>query len=465
MKLPGILRMEKGFYRNMAGLALPLVLQNLITESLALVDTFMVGALGESQLAGVTAANIPIFVIALFIFGVQSGCTVLISQYWGKGDTESIGRVLGMGFYTAGAVSTAFALLLFFASRPFLGLFCNDPVVAAYAAQYGRIVGFSYILNSVTQVYIGAHRSMGNPRLGLGILAVSMCANTFLNWVFIFGNLGAPRLGVEGAALGTLLARVLEFCVMLVYAVSNRRFRPKLRNVLRPGRAIAARFVRFATPVILNETLWGLGTSLYPTIMGHMAGSQEILAAYAVAGNVEKICTVAIFAVAATAAILVGQAVGAGERERAYKVGGAMDALASLLGLVIGGGAIVLLYTLAPRYLYPAVNLSPRAGDITTMMLTVTFATLSLRAFNSTNVVGVLRGGGDVTTASIIDLAFLWVVSLPLAALAGLVLKLDVLWVYLVLALEQSLKVIFGLHRYRSGKWIRDVTVSGGNGT
>lgn len=453
------MRQGKGFYRNMFRLALPIILQNLVTTSLALVDTFMVGMLGEGPLAGVTNANTPIFVVLLLIFGVQSGSTVLISQYWGRRDQEAINRVLGVGIYVAGVLSTLFALLLCFWSGPFMALFCNDPEVAAYAAQYGRIVGFSYAFNAVTQVYIAAQRSMGNPKLGLGVLSISMCANTFLNWVLIFGNLGAPALGVEGAAIATLCSRIIEFAVTVTYALRSKRFQLQLKAVFCPGLETAKRFARYATPVVLNETLWGLGTSLYPTIMGHMAGSKEILAAYAVAGNVEKVCTVAVMAVAATTAIIIGETVGAGETQRARELGKVTDTVALLMGAVFGALAIALVHLVVAPVVYPLFKLSASAGRIATLMLTVTFVILPIQGFNTTNVVGVLRGGGDVTAAALIDLSPLWVVGVPLAALVGLVWRLDVLWVCIVRAVEQIARATLGLIRLKSGKWVRDVTV------
>ena len=229
------LRRGRAFYRDVVTLALPIVAQNLITTSLGLVDTFMVGALGEAPLAAVTLANIPVFVIQLVIFGLQSGSSVLISQYWGKGDTDSISRVIGVGCYAAGAISALFAVAMSGFPTQLMGLLTNDPALAELAADYARIVGPSYLLNSITGVYVGAHRSMEHPRLGLIIFSISMCTNTFLNWVLIFGHLGAPRLGVTGAALATLLSRVVEFLVMGGYALTNRRFRLRPALALRPG--------------------------------------------------------------------------------------------------------------------------------------------------------------------------------------------------------------------------------------
>ena len=449
---------EPGFYRKLAALALPILIQNLITNSLGLVDTFMVGTMGEGPLAGVTLANIPVFVIQLMMFGVQSGSSVLISQYRGKGDLRSINRVMGIGMYAAGLIALIFALITTFLPEWFMGLFGNDPEVIATAVEYARIVGWSYFFDSFVQIYIGAHRSMGDPRRGLYILCVSMAANTFLNWVLIFGNLGAPRMGVAGAALATLLARVLSFAVMVVWAVRDKTFRLNGNLLLAPGREMTRRFARVAIPVLCNETLWGLGTSLFPTIMGHMDGSKEILAAYAIAGNITNLSTVGVFAIAGTAAILIGQEIGSGRTERVYSLGALLEVLAFLFGAAAGLLFLGLLHVLVRPVLYPLFDLSAEAASICTMMLTMVFLFMPLRSYDTTSIVGVLRGGGDVKKATIIDLLPLWAVAIPLAALAGLVAEAGILWVYLAMQSENIVKSTLGLLRFRTGKWIRDVT-------
>lgn len=449
---------EPGFYSKLLKLALPILIQNLITNSLGLVDTFMVGMMGEGPLAGVTLANIPVFVVQLMMFGIQSGSSVLISQYQGKGDSSAINRVMGIGMYAAGALSLVFALIMSLQPYWFMGLFGNDPEVIAIAARYARIVGWSYFFDSFVQVYIGAHRAMGNPNRGMYILAFSMVGNTFLNWVLIFGHLGAPELGAEGAALATLIARILSFTVMVVWAVRDRRFRLRITLLLQPGREMARRFIRYATPVICNETLWGLGTSLFPTIMGHMDGSKEILAAYAIAGNVTNLCTVGIFALSGTTSIVIGQTIGSGNSKDVYGLGALLDLLTFLAGLVIGAVCLVVLHLFIIPVLYPMFKLSETAGGICTIMLTISFCMMAFQAFANTNVVGVLRGGGDVRMASMIDLTPLWAAALPLAALAGIVFQLGIFWVYLAKASENVLKSILGIVRFRSGKWINDVT-------
>ena len=454
-----LFKREKGFYRRLLALALPILLQNLITNSLGLVDTFMVGTMGQGPLAGVTLANIPVFVFQLMMFGIQSGSSVLISQYWGKGDKEAIDRVMGIGMYAACSIGLVFALIMGFLPDQFMSLFGKDPQVIATAARYARIVGWSYFFDSFVQVYIGAHRAMGNPDRGLYILVVSMACNTFLNWVFIFGNLGAPRLGVEGAALATLIARAIACAISLIWAVCDRQFRIDPALFFRPGGEMIRRFIRIATPVMCNETLWGLGSSLFPTIMGHMDGSEEILAAYAIAGNITNLCTVGVFAIAGAAAILVGQEIGSGSADKVSSLGGLLDALAFLFGVAAGAVFLGLLHWFIVPVLYPMFKLTDSAGDICTMMLTIIFVFLPLRSFDTTNIVGVLRGGGDVRMATIIDLIPLWTVAIPLAALAGLVVKAGIFWVYLAMMSENVVKSFVGFLRFRTGKWVRDVTV------
>ena len=453
-----VFKREPGFYKRLLALALPMIIQNIITNSLGLIDTFMVGVLGEGPLAGVTLANIPIFVVQLMMFGIQSGSSVLISQYRGKNDYRSINRVLGLSMFLAGALTLAFCLLVTAVPYQFIGLFGKDPAIVNTAVEYARIVCWSYFFDSFVLMYTGAHRAMGDARRGMYILAVSMVSNTFMNWVFIFGKLGAPRMEVEGAALATLLARVLSFAVMVVWALRDKKFRIDPRLFFRPGKEMARRFIHVALPVMCNETLWSLGTSMFTTVMGHMDGSQEILAAYAIAGNITNLCTVGVFAIAGTAAILIGQEIGSGNTEKVHSLGGLLDTLALLFGLVMGLIFWGLLHVFVRPVLYPLFDLSPEAASICTMMLTVVFLSMWARSFCTTNIVGVLRGGGDVKMATLIDLSPLWVVAVPLAALCGLVFDLGILWVYLAMASEQLIKCVLGHLRFRTGKWVRDVT-------
>ena len=280
------LRREAGFYRRLVRLALPLVLQNLITTSLGFVDTFMVGLLGQDELSAVTAANTPVFLVQIIILGLISGLTVLVSQYWGKGDVEAINRCMGTALYAGLSISGIVALALLLFPGGVMALVTDNARLVELGAPYLRIVGVSYVFNAASSVYVGMQRSTEKPVMGMTIFAVSMLLNTLLNYILIFGKFGAPALGVTGAAVATLTSRVVEFLITLVCALCSRHVPLLPAAILRPGGAIWRDFARYSAPVLVNETLWGLGVSVMTAIMGHMAISTEMLAAYAVMGVV-----------------------------------------------------------------------------------------------------------------------------------------------------------------------------------
>jgi len=454
------MRREPGFYRKTAALALPVMLQNLITHAMGLLDTFMVGLLGELPLAAVTLANIPCFVVLFLIFGLQSGSSILISQNWGKKDMDAINRIVGVALYFAGSVTLLYSLICFFFPKPFISLFGNDPAVIELGAEYLRYIGFSYFADFFVQIYVASHRATENPKIGLIILGFSVVSNTFLNWLLIFGNLGAPALGVTGAAIATLLARCIGLVVALFHALFNRRLKLRLSLLLSPGKIMTTQFFRYVTPVIANETFWGLGTSMYTTVMGYMDNSQEILAAHAIAGNIDRVCTVAVIAIASASAVIIGREIGAGRsRKEVYGLGCCLSTLSFLLGIVLSVVLMIALYLIIIPIVYPIFNLSPDATRISTTMLTFTFLILPLTSFICTNIVGVLRGGGDVRVSTMIDTLPIWLVALPLTALAGLVFKLDIVWVCLAMKAENIVKFFLCFLRFRSGAWIHDLTL------
>ena len=454
------MKREPGFYKEVAVLAAPIVMQNLITSTLSMADTFMVGLLGEAPMAAVTLANIPIRAVNMFIFGAQSGSSILISQYWGKQDRQSISRVIGAGMWIVAVVTALFALIMNLFPLEFLSLFGNEPAIIATAAQYGDLAALSCFFNSFTMMYIAAYRSMEKPQLGMYILMASMSLNTFLNWVFIFGNLGVAPMGVRGAALATLVARIFEVCIVVIHIAVTKFFRLDLAKLFRPGGDMLRRFFIYGCPVVLNETMWGLGTSVMPTIMGHMANSTEILAAYTITSNVELVVNVFGFGIAATGAVIIGREIGAGRVNQIFPTGLTLSTLGALVGAALGVPLFIFARWVAPAVVFPLFHMSAGASAIATMMITVQALQMPLRDFNCVNIVGVLRGGGDVKVASLIDVCPLWVCAIPYSAVCGLVLGLSINWVYLGYVIENVVKLCLGVWRLRSGKWIRDLTTA-----
>jgi len=455
------LHQPKGFYKHLFLLALPVIVQNLITTSLGFLDTFMVGLLGSDQMSAVTVANVPVFIIQLVVFGLQSGSSVLISQYWGRGDRESINRVMGIGFMIAGGVSVLFAAILCAFPAQVLYLITDNLTLVELAEPYLRIVGFSYIFNSLSSIYIGMQRSIENPRFGMIVFAISMLCNTLGNYVLIFGKLGLPALGITGAAVATLLSRVVEFVVAFSYAFRCRTMPLMKHAILRPGMDMLRKFLRYSAPVLINETLWGTGFSMITVIMGHMANSSDLIAAYTLAGNIDKLMTSGVFGIAAAVSVIVGKEIGIGSsRESVVRIGKAVCLTAFLFALALGGVELLAFLTLLRPYVLPLFSLSAGAAAMCAVMVYCYAGVMPLHGFSSTMVVGVLRGGGDVRASLLIDNFPLWCVELPLMCLLGLVLKVPNEMFCLCIAIEHLAKTPVGLWRIHSGKWVHDITRS-----
>lgn len=453
------LRREPGFYRRTWLLALPIILQNLVTTSLGFVDTFMVGVLGQTELSAVTAANTPVFLVQIIIFGLLSGLTVLVSQYWGRHDTEAINRCMGIALYTGVTIAAAVALVLFLFPGWVMGLVTDNALLVRLGAPYLRIVGVSYVFNTASSVYVGMQRSTENPSMGLTVFTISMLLNTFLNYILIFGKLGAPALGITGAAVATLTSRIVEFLVTVGYALRDRRIPLRPAALFRPGTAFLGDFIKYSTPVLINDSLWGLGTTLITAIIGHMAISEEMLAAYAIMGNIEKFSTVACYGIAGAAGVIVGKRIGEGaSREEVYDVSWCLLLVSLFIGVAVSVCIAVLLPTVFIPYLYPMFHLKGLSLRIAATMCVIFIIMMPTKAFDITNITGILRAGGDVRVSAVIDVGSVWMVSVPITALSAMVFDAPVALVCLGIQAEGLSKVPLGVWRLRSRKWINDVT-------
>ena len=445
---------EPGFYKKLIALALPMIIQNLITNSLGLVDTFMVGTMGESPLAGVTLANIPIFVVQLMMFGFQSGSSVLISQYKGKGDMNSINRVMGLGMYSAGTITLAFALLLTFIPHQFMSLFGNDPEIIEIAAGYARIVGWSYFFDSFVQIYNGTHRAMGEPRRGMYILCVSMVVNTFLNWVFIFGKLGAPAMGVAGAALGTVISRIFEFVVMVGFLLfKDKNLQYDARNLVRlPCRDLMHEYLKISIPVMVSDTLLGLGSSVTVSIIGHM--NKIYMSAYSITAMVQRLSNVFMVGMSQASTLIIGHTLGEGNPEKAKKQGITMALLAACIGAVC---SVIIL--VAGPFIISHYNITDETKEIAWgfMSAVAVFSVFLYEAGILTK--GVLRGGGDTRFLMIADVLFLWVLCVPLGYLAAHVWHWPPFFLFMALRVDHIMKIVLCLPRLLSGKWMKKIKV------
>ena len=454
------LRRPAAEYRALLALMLPIILQNLASSSLGLADTLMVGALGQNELGGLNQANTVFFVLQLFTFGIQSGGSVLIAQYWGKRDLGAINRVMGMSFYLSFIFTllTSTAITLFPAQ--IMSLTTNDPMLVDCAARYSKIVAYSFVLNSLTLVYLGAQRNAGNSKLGMTVLVSSMLINVFLNWVLIFGKLGFPALGLEGAAYATFTARIFEVVFVAVYALFVDKKIPLMpKKLLCPGKIIAKDYIKYATPVVINETLWSFGYSMYAVVFGHMHGAADIVAAYSITGSLERIMLVLCGGVGTAAAVIIGNEIGEGKsREKVIKTGNWLLTLSVITGLITALFPLLTNIFLLDPVVFRVFEVTSEAKDIVRMMILVTAVRVIFKTYNYMVIVGVLRGGGNVRVAMVLDIIFMYLWSIPACIVAAFVFDASITTVFLLAVSEDAIKAVIGGLLLRRGDWVRNLT-------
>lgn len=456
-----LVRREPGFYRRLWKLCAPILLQNLITYSLGLIDTFMVSQLGNAEMAAVTAANVPVFLLISIVFGVQSGLGVLASQYWGKKDMDNISRAIGVAAMVGMGVAVVLAAVLFFFPVQVMDLLSNKHELSLLGAPYLQLIGISYIFNMFSSVYTSAQRSAENPTFGMKLFGCSTIINTGLNYLLIFGKMGLPMLGVQGAAIATLCARVCEFIICILYALRDKRIRIRWQAFFRPGWEMLLRFLKYASPVVMQETAWGLGNSLLTVILGFTANSVEMLAANAVMGNLNRLFLVFCFGMGAATAVMVGKSIGEGKsQDEVMSLSQALLRFTVVFSVALAAIALVLLWILFKPVVFPMFKLFGQSADIAMVMGITTFASLPLHAYTISAITGVLRAGGDVFWSAVFDLAPQWVICLPLTALCALVLQTDIWPIALAMQTESFVKIPLCAYRIHSRKWISDVTAS-----
>ncbi len=443
---------SKGFYGALFSLAVPIMLQSMISYGLNMTDTIMLGRLGEDVLSASAIANQPYFILTLFIFGLGSGTSVLISQYWGKRDTGSIQHVVGMGLAACVGISALITALVLLFPGPVLSLYSDDPLLIAMGSEYLRIVALSYVVNGISATLLFNLRSVENVLVPLSVSAGALVVNTFLNWCLIYGNLGMPELGLRGAAVATVIARAVELVAVLIYVFGfEKAMKLKLREIFRINLPLLRDFLKYSLPVVLNETFWGMGISVQAMIIGHF-GSAGI-AAYNITTICERFAFFAISGISNSSAVMIGKEVGAGEGHQAKRH--ARGVLMISLGIGVTGALVI---GFCRPLLLKLFTLSEGSYEQAMNLLLVMAMYFSVKTITGPLIIGILRGGGDSRFAAVVDIIFLWILSIPLGILSTRALGLPIHLVYALMMLDEPVKMTIALLRLRGGGWIRDVT-------
>lgn len=443
---------EKGFYKLLLTISVPIALQNLIGFGLNMMDTVMLGSLGEKQISASSIANQPYFIFTVFLFGLASGASVLTAQYWGKGNTDVISRIFAIAMKAAVLCSLVFGVVVLVFPEWVMAIYTPDKQVIAYGAQFLRIIGFSYILSAVSQTYLYILRSVENVKLPLLINFFSFAVNIVLNWVFIFGKFGIEPMGIRGSALATLCARAVELLLALIYALNfDKTLTFSVKSFFKTDKSLLQDFCRYSLPVVINETGWALGSSMQSVIVGHI--SSEAVAANSIAGVIQRLALVAIIGVANFTAIVVGKQIGAGNVKKARAYASTMLKLSIVVGLC----SVLLILILRHPFL-SLYNVGAKTQFYAYEIMSVFAVQVLFACFNYTSVIGVMRGGGDSRFAMLLDLLTMWLIALPCGAVAGLLFKWPLPAVFFLLTVDEPVKIFIGYWRFKSGKWLRNVT-------
>ena len=442
---------ERDFTREALNVAVPIVIQTLFMALMHILDNVMIGRLGEVELAAVTQANRVTFLFQLVIFGLASGTSTLVAQYWGKQDLQGIHAVMGLALCISLGAAVCFLIPCMLFPRTLRRLLLEEEAAVTAGAQYLPIIGIGYLFTAVSQCLVTVQKSTEQARLPMVAGITALFVNTFLNYCLIFGNLGFPRMGVRGGAVATVVALFVEMSIVfLAGRFLHLATDARLSSLIPRSGAFVKKYLSVAFPVILNEGFWSLGMVMYSVVYGHM--STGAVAAMSIFNTVEQVSYATQRGVTHACAVLVGKRIGAGREEEARRTSRRMLAAGVPSALLAGALLIALSGPLISLF-----NVSAQAAADARSLVAVSALTMLLSQFASLLVVGVLRAGGDVKYSLVLDVGTVWAIGVPLVALSGLVLGWPIHMVYLMSRLESVVKVLFGFWRLRSGKWIHNL--------
>ncbi len=450
---------NKEFYKNIAKIAIPISLQQLITVGINLMDTIMLSSMGDAQLSASTLAGQFVNLFQICCMGIGMGASVLTARFWGMNDLPALRKAVTIMLRFCAAFSAVFMLVTAAAPQWIMLLYTKDAELIAYGDIYLRYMVPTYLCMSLSLTCTIVLRSVGEARLPLVASILAFFVNVFCNWVFIFGMLGAPRMEIAGAALGTLIARIFELLFICGYFFFlDKRIAYRFSHLRMKCRDLMGEYFRISIPVLISDSLLALGNNAVAMVMGHIG--KAFVAANSVTTVVQQLSSVLTQGVANASGILTGHTMGRGEYEKAQKQGYTFLGLGFVIGL-FAAGVILMLKDVVINY----YQVSQEAREIAQeLMLAISFI-IVFQAMNSILTKGVLRAGGDTKFLMAGDILFLWVASIPLGALAGLVLNWPPFWIYTLLKIDQIIKCVWCYFRLRSRKWMKKISAqpAGGN--
>lgn len=443
---------QYGFYKRVFLLTMPIIIQNLIIQMLNMADTLMIGRLGHVELASVGIANQYFFFFSLVLFGINAGVSMFISQFWGKKDIPNIKKMTGIGLFLSVLASIIFSFIAIYKPERIIMIFNGDSSVVKLGSQYLVIVAYSYIATAISISFAFSSRSIENSLLPMISSIAALIINMCLNYVLIFGKLGMPEMGVRGAAVATITARMVEAVVIIIYI-----YYKKLIISVNFGHIFSfnGSFYKMAMsgvlPILANEIIWGLGNITYNIIYAQMG--VESAATIQITTTILNLFMIVIFSLGNSAMVIVGKEIGRGDMDSGMLYGRKLYKLALKIGAFIG----IFIFFIAP-YIVMLFKVDSQILFSSQRILRINSIILLLRTYNFIMIVGILRGGGDAKYGTVLQGLLMWFVGIPVSYFAAFHLKLPIHYVFAFVSIEEIIKVIFISIRFQSGKWIKDMT-------
>lgn len=444
---------RKQFLLYALKLAFPIMIQNLISTLVNSADTVMLGYVSQTAMAASSLANQYTFVLFCFYYGLGIGTSVLCAQYFGKGDKQTVERIIGLAARVAILISLLFFVFSFFVPEAIMKIFTDSPQTIKEGAAYLKVLSFSFVFMGFSQVFVSALRSVGKIVFPSALYVVSLLVNVLMNAAFIFGLFGLPRLGVVGVALGTVSARAVEVILCFVYSAAGKDIKFRLKNLFRRSGVLFKDFLKISAPSVVNDLMWGMAATTCTAILGHIG--DDMVAANAVAVMVVNMGAIVCRGFSNATTIIVSQTLGENRMEDTKVYAKRILWLTVIVSLL---GCCVILAIRPFMVQFYRDKLTETAIYYLGIIMIMTTWRLVGEGINTCLICGCFRGGGDAKFGMVVDTVFMWGVSVPLMAIAAYVLKLPPVWVYFVMTLDEFEKMPVVFAHYFKFEWMKNIT-------
>ena len=439
------------FYRQMFKLAIPIIIQNLLSAAVNSSDVIMLNYVGQSAISAVSLAANYSNILFMVYYGLGTGASLLCAQYFGKKNMQAIHAVEGIALRFSFAISALVALAAFTMPQRMLLLFTSDQELIAIGSSYIRIMGITYLCWGVTEIYLAILRSIGRVTISMTLNMLAFGLNILLNAMFIFGLFGAPKLGVTGVAIATASSRLIQLVACVIVSLLSKDVKLNPAYMFIRSKTLLNDFIHLSLPALGNDLSWSVAFSMYSVILGHLG--TEAVAANSLVTVVRNVGSVFCFAIASAGTILLGRVMGQGELEKSKSYASGMLKMTVVAGAV--GGVIVLAVT---PFVLRFASLNDTAMHYLKYMLLINSYYIMGSAVNTALIAGVFRAGGDTKFGLICDTIDMWVYAVPLGFFAAFVVKLPVLWVYFLLCTDEFVKWPWVIRHYRKREWAKNIT-------